>query len=464
MNDVVIIGAGIAGLAAAWELKQSGLQPLILEQSGRAGGVIVSDRVDGFVIDGGPDSILVQKPAAIELCAELGIADRLFPTTPPRSAFVVRHGRLTELPEASFLGIPTKVGPFITTSLFSLPGKLRMATEVLRPASSHADESIGSFIRRRFGSEAVDYLAEPLLAGIHAGDVEQLSIHSLFPRLVSLERSHGSVLRGLSSVMAKAPKSSTGPFVSLPTGVGELPEALTAALGRDAIRYHTRVMQISGASPYKLTLDTDASIYAHRVVVAVPAWAASPMFRSLDPVLARVCAEIPYASSATVFLGLQRSQIAHPMNGSGFVVPRVERKALMAGTWVSSKWPHRAPEGYALLRAFLGGATNPDVLDRNDNALVALAFDELKSLLGITGEPSLVRVYRWPRATPQYTVGHADRVRQIEARLAMFPGLYVCGSAYRGTGLPDCIADGRATAALLRAQTGSQPGVQEPSR
>ena len=447
MTDVVVVGAGISGLAAAWELKQRGLKPLVLEQSGRVGGVITTEHVDGFVIDGGPDSILVQKPAALTLCRELGLGDRLFPTKPPRTAFVVRKGRLVELPEASFLGIPTKIGPFITSPLFSLPGKLRMATEVLRPRRSEKDESIGQFIRRRFGREAVDYLAEPLLAGIHAGDVNQLSIHSLFPRLVALEQGHGSVLRGLSHAMANAPKSANGAFVSLPRGIAELPEALAAALGPEVFRFNTRVVQISGAPPYQLTLDTDASIYAHRVIVTVPAWAASAMFTSLDVPLARLCAEIPYASSATVFFGLDRQQVSHPMNGSGFVVPRVERKALMAGTWVTSKWPQRAPEGRTLLRAFLGGATNPDVLDRSDDVLAATALGELRGLLGIKGEPSLVRVFRWSRATPQYTVGHSQRVRDIEARLARLPGLLVSGSGYRGTGLPDCIADARAVAA-----------------
>jgi oxygen-dependent protoporphyrinogen oxidase len=447
----VIVGGGISGLAAAWELRQRGLHPLVLEQSARAGGVIVSDRVDGFVIDAGPDSLLVQKPAAVQLCRELGIGDRLFPTKPPRTAFVVRKGRLVELPEASFLGIPTRVGPFITTSLFSNAGKLRMATEVARPRRLQADESIGAFIRRRFGREAVDYLAEPLLAGIHAGDVDQLSINALFPRLVALEQSHGSVLRGLSAAMAHTPKASNGAFMSLPGGVAELSETLVSALGADVVRYNTRVVQISGGAPYKLTLDTDASIYAQRVIVTVPAWAASPMFSSVDTTLSRLCAEIPYASSATVAFGLRREQISHPLNGSGFVVPRVERKALMAGTWVSSKWPHRAPEGMALLRGFLGGATNPGVLDRNDDALAAMAYQELQALLGITGDPALVRVYRWPRATPQYVVGHLARVREIEQRLAALPGLFVAGSGYRGTGIPDCVADGRAVAALAAA-------------
>ena len=451
MNDVVIIGAGISGLAAAWELKQRGRQPLVLEQSPRAGGVIITERVDGFVIDAGPDSILVQKPAAVELCRELGLASRLFPTNPPRTAFVVRDGKLLELPEASFLGIPTKVGPFVTSPLFSVAGKLRMGTEIVRRRGKQADESIGSFFRRRFGREAVDYLAEPLLAGIHAGDVDQLSVHSLFPRLVALEKSHGSVLRGLSAAMASAPKSTSGAFVSLPRGVAELPEALVAALGPDSFRFNTRVVQISGASPYKLTLDTDASIYARRVIVTVPSWAAAAMFNSLDLPLARVCAEIPYASSATIFFALRRDQIAHAMNGSGFVVPRIGRRALMAGTWVTSKWPHRAPDGYALLRGFVGGATNPGILDRSDASLATAAFDELKALLGIAGDPVLARVFRWSRATPQYTVGHRNRVQQIEARLARLPGLFVTGSGYRGTGLPDCISDARAVAAAAAA-------------
>jgi protoporphyrinogen/coproporphyrinogen III oxidase len=457
VNDVVIIGAGIAGLAAAWELRQRGIQPLVLEQSARAGGVIVTERMDGFVIDGGPDSLLVQKPAAVELCRELGLSERLFPTNPPRTAFVLRHGRLTPLPEASFLGLPTRLGPFIKSPLFSLAGKLRMATELVRPRGREPDESIGQFIGRRFGREAVEYLAEPLLAGIHVGEVDQLSVHALFPRLVSLEQTHGSVLRGLSATGTENPRSADGAFVSLPSGIAELPEALVTSLGSEAFRYRTRVMQISGISPYKLTLDTDAAIYARAVIVTTPAWAASQMLSSVDTALSRLCAEIPYASSATVAFGLPRHQIAHPLTGTGFVVPRKERKALMAGTWVSSKWPQRAPEGFALLRAFLGGATNPEVLDGSDEALASTAFTDLAALLEITGEPSIVRVFRWPRATPQYVVGHGERVRNIEERLTRYPGLFVTGSGYRGTGIPDCIADARRTATAAAAIVRSAP-------
>lgn len=446
MNDVVIIGAGISGLAAAWELKKRGLRPRILEQSSRAGGVILTDRAEGFVIDGGPDSLLVQKPAAVELCRELGLGDRLFPTLTPRTAFVLKRGRLVALPEASFLGLPTRIGPLVRSELFSVGGKLRMATEWLRFRGSDADESIGRFIGRRFGREAVDYLAEPLLAGIHAGDVHELSVRALFPRLLELERTHGSVLRGLAAAPPH-PASAQGAFLSLPAGLAELPEALAGALGPDVFQYNTRVRQISGRGPYKLTLDTDEALYARVVILAVPAWAAAQMLASLDTALGMRCADIPYASTATVAFGLPREQVGHPLVGTGFLVPRRERKLLMAATWVSSKWPRRAPKGQVLLRAFIGGATDATALHRNDLDLARMAFEELADLLEISGDPSLVRLFRWVRATPQYTVGHADRVRAIDARLAQFPGMFVTGSGYRGTGIPDCIADARATAA-----------------
>jgi oxygen-dependent protoporphyrinogen oxidase len=452
-HDVVIIGAGIAGLAAAWELRKRGVTSLVLERSSRAGGVIVTERNDGFVIDGGPDSLLVQKPAAVELAAELGLRDRLVGMLPPRTAFVLRHGRLVPLPEASFLGLPTRLGPFARSRLFSWAGKARMATEVFRARAGRDDESIGSFIRRRFGNEAVDYLAEPLLAGIHAGDVEQLSVHALFPRLVALEQTRGSVLRGLRGHAPRSPASDhqpgQGAFVSFPRGVAELPEALVAALGSEAIRYDTPVSQISGAAPYKLTLDTDAAIHARAIIVAAPAWAAARMLRSIDGTLARLCDEIPYASTATAALGFTRRQISHPLKGAGFVVPRRERKTLTAGTWVSSKWPHRAPDEHVLLRGFVGGATDPHALDLDDSRLTMTVIDELRSLLGIRGEPLFARIFRWPRGTPQYVVGHMARVRAIEERLAQLPGLYVTGSGYRGTGIPDCIADARAVAARV---------------
>jgi len=240
----------------------------------------------------------------------------------------------------------------------------------------------------------------------------------------------------------------------LPGGIAELPATLTAALGDGVVRYDSPVAQISGGGPFKITLATDAALYARAVIVCLPAWSAATTLRSVDPGLAALCAGIPYASSATVAFGFARHQVDHPLQGTGFVVPRAERAAVMAGTWVSSKWPHRAPDDCVLLRGFLGGATDPLMLDRSDDALAAAALAELSSLLSITGAPLFTRVFRWPRATPQYVVGHRARIDAIDQTVARFAGLYLTGSGYRGTGIPDCIADARATAARAAAFLG----------
>lgn len=454
MSDIVVIGGGIAGLSAAWELARGGRRPLVLEQGRRAGGVIVSERVDGFVIDGGPDALLVQKPAAIALCRELGLGDRLVPTLTPRTAFVVRDGRFVPLPAASFLGIPTRIGPFVSTRLFSWPGKLRMALEVVVPrrADAGADESIGRFMRRRFGQETVTYLAEPLLAGIHAGDAERLSMRALFPRLLDAEQSRGSVIRSLRAM--RQPPAANGAFMSLPGGIGEMVDTLVGQLPRDTIRLGARVRAVEGGGPFTVTLDSGDTLHAKAVIVAVPAWAAAPMLEPVDPELAGLCREVHYVSSATVAFGLRRDQVRHPLNGSGFVVPRPERRALMAATWISSKWPGRAPAGMVLMRGFLGGAFDPDVLEQDDEALARAAFDDLSQRLGIRGDPLLTRLYRWPNASPQHEVGHHVRMALIDARLERRPGLYLTGSGFRGSGIPDCVADGRATGARAAGATG----------
>ena len=450
MNDLVIVGAGMAGLAAAWEAERRRVRPLVLEAAARPGGVIVTEHVDGFVIDGGPDSILVQKPAAVELCRELGIADRFVSTEPPRTAFVLRGGQLVPLPEASFLGFPTRLGPLVRSRLFPWPARLRMASEILRPPQDQSsDESIGAFVRRRFGDEAVRYLAEPLLAGIHAGDVEQLSVHALFPKLVEAERTHGSVLRALLAM--RRPKTAGSAFVSFRSGLADLVSTLAARLGPDVIRCDAPVASLDGRGPFTVTLESGETIVARALIVTVPAWHAADLLATVDAELAALCEGIPYASSATVVFAFRRDQVRHPLNGTGFVVPRVERRALLAGTWISSKWPHRAPGGHVLMRGFLGGATDPGVLDRTDEELARLAYEDLAAILAIEGEPSLTRVFRWPRATPQYHVGHLEYVRRIDQRLSTVPGLSVTGSGYRGTGIPDVVADARLTAAAAAA-------------
>ena len=446
--DVIIVGAGVSGLSAAYELQRRGLQVRVLEASDRPGGVILTERFDGWVVDGGPDSILVQKPAGVSLCRELGIADRLVSTQKPRTAYVMRDGTLHPIVEGSFLGFPVGVVALARSSLFTLRGKLRMACEMLVPRGSGQDESIATFVRRRFGEEAAEYLADPLLAGIHAGDADRLSMRALFPRLLEAERQAGSVIRSFRRLHVTP--SEQGAFVSLPGGVGELVEALTGALAPGMIALSARVTELRRGDPY--TVESTAGTFeARSVILGVPAYAAGRLLRSVDTTLAGLCDGIPYASTATVAFGYRRDQIGHPLRGSGFVVPRVERRPLLAATWVTSKWPGRAPEGHALVRAFLGGGRDPHRLERTDEELTDTAREALEETLDITGEPVFSRIFRWTRQSPQYEVGHLDRVATIEQRMASVPGVFLAGSGFHAIGIPDCIADGRETAARAAA-------------
>jgi len=447
--DVVVIGGGIAGLAAAYELQQRGRAVRVLEASGRPGGVIRTERTDGWVIDGGPDSLLVQKAAAVALCRELGLGDRLVPTLQPRTAFVLRRGQLHAIAEGSFLGFPITLGALMRSRLFTVLGKIRMAREVLVPRRDGTDdESIASFVRRRFGAEAVEYLADPLLAGIHAGDAERLSMRALFPRLVEAERRSGSVIRALRSL--RVTPSPQGAFVSLPGGTGELVDALAAALAPGTVLYGAAVTTVRRDTLFEVAF-TDGRIRAGSVILAVPAYVASTVVRDLDPTLADLCGAVRYASTATVVFGYRRDQVAHPLRGTGFVVPRTEGRALLAGTWVSSKWPGRAPAGHVLIRGFLGGGRDPHRLDDADEVLIDTARRELADLLGIEGSPCLTRLFRWTRQSPQYDVGHLERMTAIEQRLTALPGVLVTGSGFRAIGIPDCIADGRSMGASAAA-------------
>jgi len=457
MTDCAVIGGGIAGLAAAYELTRRGINPVVLESSPRTGGVILSEQIDGFTIDAGPDALLIQKPAAIALCREIGLGDRLVPTNPPRLAYIQRGGRLHPLPAASVLGIPTQVGPFIRTRLFSWPGKLRMGAELFVPArKDDEDESIGAFMTRRFGREATDYLAEPLLAGIHAGDVDRLSLKSLFPRFHEAERKYGSLLRTFRQHVRQQPPNSQGAFLSLSGGLSEMVRALTHAIGEPLIRTNTAVSRIDGHGPFTIVTTSGEQIETRAIVLATPGYVTASLLAEQSPDAARLCGEIAYASVATVVLAFPRASVSHPLNGSGFVVPRAERTGILAGSWLSSKWPGRAPEGHALLRAFIGGARDPHALERDDRDLIATSLNALRPLLGISGDPSLARVYRWNRANAQHEVGHLDRMAAIDRALARLPGVFVTGSAFRGVGIPDCVADGRRVGTAAAERLGTQ--------
>ena len=454
------MGGGIAGLSAALALRESGRDVLLLEAGPRLGGVIRTEAVDGFVVDAGPDAMLAQKPEGLALCAALGLSDRLIPTSPrTRAVFVLHRGRLHPLPEGMALAVPTRVLPFLRSGLFSWPGKLRMALDVVLPRrASDGDESIASLVQRRFGAEAVERIGEPLMAGIHAGDPGRLSVQATFPRLAEMERRHGSLIRGMWASRPRGPAAAPGSaFYSLAGGLGELVDGLARRLPPASVRLGARVRALARREgALAVTLQDGAAISAQAVVVAVPAYAAAPLVSPLSPEAGVLLQTIPFVSSATVALGYRREDVAHALDGYGLLVPRGEGLRCSACTFASAKFAGRAPEGRVLLRAFLGGARDPDVLRLDDAELAALARRELGPVLGLRGAPVLERVYRWPRSTPQMQVGHLERMARLDAVVDGVPGLFLAGAGLHGAGLPDCIADGgraaRAAGAYVTAR------------
>jgi protoporphyrinogen/coproporphyrinogen III oxidase len=436
---IAVVGGGIAGLAAAHELHARGVPFVLLEASGRLGGVIRTERMGGFLLEAGPDAILAQKPEAVELCRALGLADRLISTNPDaRAVYVLDRGRLHALPEGMVLGVPTRLGPLVRSRLFSWPAKLRMALEpLMRRAPAPGDESIASFLRRRLGREAVRKLGEPLLAGIHAGDAERLSIRATFPRLVEIEASEGSLMRAFLRGSAGG-----APFRSLPDGLGEMVAALVAGLPARSCRTDAPVRALRpGAGGWLVEAGGQRPLEARAVILAVPAPRAAPLVQEVAPEAARRLSAIPFASTATVLLGYRRGDVRHPLDGYGLLVPRGEGLRTTALGFFSTKFPGRAPEGHVLLRGFLGGVHDQAVLDESDSRLAALVQEEMAGPLGLTGAPVLARVYRWPSATPQMEVGHLERMAALDRELAAVPGLFLTGSGLRGTGIPDTIGD-----------------------
>jgi len=447
--EAAIVGGGLAGLTAAHELHRRGVSFVLLEAGGRWGGVVRTERADGFLLEGGPDALLAQKAEGLALCRELGLAERLVPTNPQhRTVFVLHRRRLHRLPEGMVLGVPTRLGALARTSLFSWPGKLRMAADLVLPRRrSAADESIASFFRRRLGAQALDRLGAPFLAGIHAGDAERLSIRATFPRLVEMEARHGSLIRALAAARTGAGAAGAPPFFSLAGGLSEMVEALVARLPADRLRTHAPVRELSReGEAYVVRLDGQEDLRARAIVLAVPAPRAAPLLARLDAELATLLAGIPFASGAVVCLGYRREDVRHALDGYGLIVPESEGLRTTACGFFSTKFPGRAPAGHVLLRGFLGGVRDPALLALPDDELQQVFRREMGDVLGLEAPPVLTRVFRWPGATPQLEVGHLDRLAALEWRLARHPGLFLTGAGLRGTGIPDTIADARRTA------------------
>jgi oxygen-dependent protoporphyrinogen oxidase len=456
---IAIIGGGISGLSAAWALQKRRVPYLLLEAGPSLGGVIRTETRDGFLLEGGPDSILAQKPEGVALCRELGLGERLIPTNPERRAVYILHRQaLHPLPEGMMLAVPTKILPFARSGLFSWPGKLRMGLDLVRPGrQENGDESIASFLRRRFGQEAVDRLGEPLLAGIHAGDPERLSILATFPRFRDLEAKHGSLVRGMWA--APRPKAEPGApppaaFYSLRGGLRELVDALIDVLDPQSIRTGAVVRALArDDAGFTIGLEAGETVHADSVIVAAPGPKIAPALEGLLPDVARTLSTVPFASSATVLLGYRREDVAHPLDGYGMVVPQTEGLRTTALSFVSTKFAHRAPEGHVLLRGFLGGVRDGEVLSLSDEEMVEAVRRDMTSVLGLRGEPVLTRVFRWPGGTPQLEVGHLERMRTVERAVGEVPGLHLTGAGIWSTGIPDSVADATrvATAAAERS-------------
>jgi oxygen-dependent protoporphyrinogen oxidase len=458
-TKLVIVGGGIAGLSAAHRATELArergvaLDLTLLEARERLGGTIASERVDGFLVEAGPDSFLSEKPWALALCRRLGVEDRLVRTDDRfRKVFVWHRGRLHPLPDGFQLLAPTAMLPFAASSLFSLPGKLRMALDLVLPRGGGDDESLGAFVRRRLGVEALERVAQPLVAGIYTADPDDLSLTATMPRFIELERRERSVILGLRRALRRAPLPGTSGarwslFVTFAGGMEEFVTALAARLPAGAIALKQRVSGLERTGErWRVTTAEGVRVEADHVILATESPATARLTRYVDPALATLLEEIPYASAATVSLGYRRADVPHALDGFGFVVPRSEGKALLAATFSSVKYPGRAPEGHVLIRGFLGGMLNAGMLAEDDDALVMRARQELRAALGIAAAPVLTRLHRWPASMPQYRVGHLTRVETIERAVAALPGLTLAGAAYRGVGIADAVRSGEAAA------------------
>lgn len=478
---VAVIGGGITGLAAAQRLVSfsANVEVVIFEGSHRLGGIIRTEVADGFLMELGPDSFITNKPGAIQLCEEIGFADQLIPTDARfRRSLVLRNGKPMPVPDGFMLMAPAKLSAILTTPILSFSGRLRLLGEALIPRrAENNDESLGSFVRRRFGKQALERLVQPLVGGIYTADPELLSLKATMPRFLDMEQSHGSVIRATMAQQKKDRGRNSGEhpdsqdtsgsgaryglFATAAGGLSDMVTAIEQALrksGRVAIHLGAEVNALDktqgASSGWTVQLHNQASAAFDAVIVALPAYAAANVLKgTIHPELHSALRGIEYASSAIVVSGHQFSDFNHPMDAFGLVVPAIEQRKILAVSFSSRKFPDRAPAGHILLRTFVGGAMQPELLANDSDTIVNFVNDELRSIFGMNTEPMFSEVIRYSKAMPQYHVGHLDRVARIESLLHDYPGLDLAGSAYIGVGIPDSIASGRAAAERIAAES-----------
>jgi len=451
LPKTLIIGGGISGLSAAYYLAKGGAECIIVESRPRLGGVIQTVQMEGCVIEGGPDSFLSAKPAALDLIRDVGLADDVIGSNDHlRVTFVRKNGRMVPLPDGLMMMVPTKIMPLITTSLLGWGTKIRMGMELWRaPKPRAGDESIADFVNEHYGQEAVDYLAEPLLSGVYGGDPRQLSVTSVLPRFVELANKYGSLTRGVLAMRAKAHAS--GPaaplFRTLKGGLGQLVGAVTESIrGKAEVRQARAETVERTPAGFRVKMNGDW-LEADRLVMACEAHSASAQLGSMDARIAELLAGVGYNSSMVVVLGWDAADFPRPPVGFGFLIPKKERRRLVACTWMGTKFPHRVPQGKILARCFVG-----DVTDSDESVLQAVV-SELQEIAGFTSPPRFSRIFRSPRSMAQYPVGHPQQIAELETRVAAIPGLYLAGNAYQGIGVPDCIRMGRAAAEKILVAT-----------
>jgi oxygen-dependent protoporphyrinogen oxidase len=451
---IAVIGGGISGLAAAhraWELDQAA-EISVFEASNRIGGVLQSNRRNGWLIERSADMFTTREPWALDLCRRIGIADDLIETDARfRRAFVVCRGRLMPVPSGFTLMSPARIWPIITTPILSPLGKLRMAAERFIPArGDDADESLESFVVRRLGREAFDRLIQPLIGGIYTADPSKLSMAATMPQFVEMERRWGSVIRGLKRQQAPALRQPSGDsgvrygqFVAPRDGMQRLVDAIAARLPAGCIRLTVAVQRILRADRWRLfEQGNDVPEEFDELILATPGDVTTRLLSNVDRELADLVGRVPLAGCSVAIVGARRDQIAHPLDGFGFVVPAIERRRIIACSMASVKFPGRAPDEKVLLRVFVGGALQPELTDLPDEDMRKLVVKELSDLIGLTGPPEFIEVARWPGMMPQYHVGHLDLVKKIEERVAAVPHFALAGNAYRGVGIPFCIKSG----------------------
>ncbi len=446
-REAIVVGAGISGLAAALKLAEMGCSVKLLEAESKPGGAIRTLKKDGFLIEGGPESFLTEKRAALEMCKHLGLLDRVIGTNREhRRSFILRDGKMHPTPEGFYLLGPARYRPFVGTGLLSWRGKLRALMDLVLPRGGGGDdESLASFVRRRLGKELLTYLAQPLVAGIYTADAEKLSLRATFPVFLEIEQRWRSVILGLRkrSAARRAEQASGaryGLFATLHGGLGDLVAAMTAKLPAGTLVCGKRISSMRRAgSGWILAFEDGTEMKTEAVCLAAPAHVSAGLLAAEDDELASLLRATSYATSVTVNLGFKSTQVRHRLDGFGFVTPAVERRRVLACTFSSTKFPGRAPEGHVLLRAFMGGALQPDTERMSEDELVATARADLSEILGLEGEPECAFVHVHARSMPQYGVGHLERVGRIGERVRALPGLALAGNGFTGIGLPDCI-------------------------